>query len=348
MDSRKPWMALSALGLTAFIIWLDGATSAHLDLILLYLLPIGVATWFVGLWLGVSISLLIASGLFLHPHFSAAAFPRAAVFWNTAVALCIFLVVSWLLQALRRSATRDRLASRLKSEMLSAVSHEFLNMLTIMKGALAILEQGKSSPEEQKSLHGMLKGAYSVLQQTSENFLNHARMESGRFELRLDKTCLNRTIEDTLVLLRPLSDGKGLTVRFLPPVKELCVSADRAALALVLQNLVGNAIKYSPEGTGVEVAVGLPEDGSGFARVSVQDHGIGIAPEEQEKVFSGFYRASKGKGVAKGFGVGLKVSREIVEDHGGRLEIESRPGEGARFTFSLPCLGVCDHRIPLR
>jgi len=114
----------------------------------------------------------------------------------------------------------------------------------------------------------------------------------------------------------------------LPPVK-----ADPAALPLVVTNLLTNAFKYTKDGGAVALgAVKLPD---GRVEIYVRDSGIGIAPAEQEKIFSGYYRTEAGKRAAKGFGVGLALSRMILEAHGSTLALDSAAGKGSRFSFLL-------------
>jgi signal transduction histidine kinase len=111
---------------------------------------------------------------------------------------------------------------------------------------------------------------------------------------------------------------------------------------VVLSNLIGNAIKYTPKGGQVTVSLETVTEG---VRVKVRDTGIGIAPEDQQTVFSGFYRTPEGKTQAKGYGLGLMVSRQILESHGSALKLESQPGKGSRFYFDLPtCPPDCPNR----
>jgi signal transduction histidine kinase len=111
------------------------------------------------------------------------------------------------------------------------------------------------------------------------------------------------------------------------------ISADALRIEQVLQNLLDNAVKFSPEGG--EIIVELRRAGPNLAQVSVRDHGIGLATAEQERVFDRFYQVESGER-ATGLGLGLYISREIVERHGGRIWVESPPDGGARFVVELP------------
>jgi len=126
---------------------------------------------------------------------------------------------------------------------------------------------------------------------------------------------------------------KKLAVRLEAPEAELPCSGDPDALSLVVANLFTNAVKYTHEGGAVTLgARALP---GGGAEIFVSDNGIGVAPEDREKIFDGYYRAEEGKREAKGFGVGLALSRMILEAHGTDLDLETELGKGSRFSFRL-------------
>ena len=119
------------------------------------------------------------------------------------------------------------------------------------------------------------------------------------------------------------------------PPHSVPVRADPDALSVVMSNLIGNAFKYTPAGGTVTVRIVQEAGPPAAALVSVEDTGIGIPAAERQRISSGYYRAKGGLLVAKGFGVGLKVARELLESQGARLEIESEPGRGSRFSFRV-------------
>ena len=133
--------------------------------------------------------------------------------------------------------------------------------------------------------------------------------------------------------LRPLYERKKLTFALEIPPDAPAALADPEALLLVATNLIGNAIKYTPEGRGVRAGVGVEADGR--LRVFVADQGIGIAPEDRERVLHG-HRTAAGRRAASGFGVGLTLVKRVLDAHGTELAIDGAPGEGSRFSFSLP------------
>lgn len=118
------------------------------------------------------------------------------------------------------------------------------------------------------------------------------------------------------------------------PLTVIPVFGDPEAIALAVTNLLGNAVKYTP--AGGRVTARIEARGGGAVEFSVVDTGIGIGPEDLPAVTSGFYRAEAGKKAAGGYGIGLKVTRELLEAHGAALQAESSPGKGSRFYFALP------------
>jgi signal transduction histidine kinase len=163
------------------------------------------------------------------------------------------------------------------------------------------------------------------------DLLDSTRIEAGRFELHTEP-------RDTRELAREvveLYQGSGSTheLRLVLPEEPVVVRCDGTRLEQVLHNLVSNALKYSPTGTRVEVRVAQegPE-----AVLSVVDRGMGISAEELRHLFTPFRRTGHAREVASGAGLGLSVARRIVEAHGGRIEVDSRPGAGSTFRVRLP------------
>ncbi|MDA8131832.1 MAG: ATP-binding protein, partial [Elusimicrobia bacterium] len=125
-----------------------------------------------------------------------------------------------------------------------------------------------------------------------------------------------------------------LTLNTEIPAQPLLVNVDGEAMALVISNLIGNAVKYT--GSGGRIDVRIAREPGGTVSFSVEDSGIGIAPENIEKITSGFFRTEEGKAQADGFGLGLRIANDLLALHGGRMRIESEKGKGSRFSFELP------------
>ena len=344
-DRRAVWG--TALTLLALIVWLDYATGVEVDFDFFYLLPIFLVSWYAGTRQGMLLAALAAGVwggadlLSRHAQGTALSGPHILL-WNLTIVAASFVVVALALARLHVALKHEVEMARLKTELLSLVSHEFNNALTSMGMALLLLRVNDGA-EQRAKVFGVLDRIHRVLKTTVSNFLNQARMESGRFRLDIKQIELRGVVRDTLELLQPLSLQKGQDLRLDFPEKPIPVSADPDALSLVMSNLIGNAIKYTPDKGRVTVRLRALGDPAREAEVSVEDTGIGIAAEDQEAVFRGFYRSAQGQKQAKGFGVGLKLSREILEAHESGLKVESELGKGSRFYFSLP---VCSPGCP--
>lgn len=233
---------------------------------------------------------------------------------------------------------RERDLNRLKSQFVSLVSHELNNALSVIHAASYSLEELDPDPrhEKRERMYRMIKAQTRSLSNAVGNLLNAARLESGMLALRRSKMEVGAALRAGLELLEVLYEDKGLRVTLSLPDNPVSVYADPDALTLVVTNLLSNAIKYTPPGGSVQVGMSMEGDSRRFVRVFIEDTGIGIEPEERERIFSGFYRSEMGKRAAKGFGIGLSLAKSMIEAHGGRLELHSEPGKGSRFSFLLP------------
>jgi len=346
-DRRAAWAA--GICLLAIIGWADYATGIEYGFGLFHLIPIALLTWHLGIGPGLFMSALAAGAWAvadLLPRLaSGSAFPRLHVtLWNAAVALGLFIFMTAIISQLKKALEHEKALARLKAELLSLVSHEFNNSLTSMGMALLLLRENDDAPDQRRRIYPVLERIHRILKTTVSNFLNQARMQSGRFQLDIKQCELRRVVRDTLDLMAPLSEQKELDLYLEFPEETIPVNADPDALALVMSNLIGNAIKYTPNKGRVTVRL-KPADSEPEVEVSVEDTGIGIAAQDRDAIFAGFYRTREGKKEAKGFGMGLKICREILETHGSFLKVESEPGRGSRFYFRLPiCPPDCPHR----
>lgn len=225
---------------------------------------------------------------------------------------------------------------RRKSLFVSTASHELRTPLTSIRLNLANLRDevyGTLEPEQCNVLN-RLEGSLGRLQHLIEELLDLSRIEVGEIALRLKSMDLPPVIIHVADTLHALAADKHVTVATdvatgLPPV-----FADAEKVQQILTNLIHNAVKFSPaDGT---VTVGARPNGNGTVHVSVGDHGIGIAPDDLDKIFLPFYRSARPGTQAKGAGLGLTIAKHLVELHKGRLWVESRPGEGSTFSFTLP------------
>jgi signal transduction histidine kinase len=165
------------------------------------------------------------------------------------------------------------------------------------------------------------------------NLLDISVIESGNLDLEVSPTCLKSLLIERIRIHREMARKKN--IRFIEKYSELPkISFDRNKMAQVIDNLLGNALKFSPVGTNVTVS--LNRD-STVAMVSVQDEGSGIPEEDQVRIFGEFQKSrARSTGGEKSTGLGLAIAKKIVEAHGGTLRVKSRTGWGSTFTFTLP------------
>ncbi len=228
--------------------------------------------------------------------------------------------------------TEQKAAERAKDEFIGMVSHELRNPLTVVIGALSVAQSaGLAEDELQELLRDAATGAED-LADIIENLLELSRHQAGRLGLQREVSDVMRITQSVTDKLKSKSAIHCLTTDFPPGLPRAL--ADPVRVERVLHNLVENAIKYSPKGGDVRVSA-KHEDSR--VVVAVSDQGIGIAPEAQARLFGSFERlnALESHGIG-GLGLGLRVCRVLVEAHGGGIWLESTPGKGTTFYFSLP------------
>ncbi len=227
-------------------------------------------------------------------------------------------------------------ANRLKSEFLASMSHELRTPLNAIIGFSDLLAEGRGGGLGEKQLRfvgHIQKGAHHLLELIND-ILDLSKIEAGRLELHRDHFKLASALNEVLPTIRPLAQNKQIEIVDAASDRSIVLDADRVRLKQILYNLLSNAIKFTPEGgrAGVEAV-----EAGDFAVIAVWDTGIGIPDEEQQPIFDEFYQAgTTTKGVKEGTGLGLAITRRLVQQHGGSIRVESRPGHGSRFSFTIP------------
>jgi signal transduction histidine kinase len=219
-----------------------------------------------------------------------------------------------------------------KDAFIGMVSHEIKTPLTVIIGALSTVRTARLDSKEASGLMSDAITSADILNGIVDNMLEISRSQSRRLALNKAQVDVAVVVRGAVDKLRSRSDIHDLVVDIrgsLPPV-----FVDRARLERVLNNLIDNAIKYSPKGGEVRVTA---RQENGQLVVSVIDHGIGISAEDQGRLFRSFERIdNQAAGPTPGVGLGLNVCRILVESHGGKIWVESEPGKGSTFTFSVP------------
>jgi PAS domain S-box-containing protein len=228
-------------------------------------------------------------------------------------------------------------ANQLKSEFLASVSHELRTPLNAILGFAELLEEestGELNEKQRRFADHILGGAQHLLEVIND-ILDLSSIEAGKVKLNCEPLEVRQAVEDALDGIRPMAAGKGIHLRV--EAEEVpAVQADPVRLKQILYNLLSNAVKFT--GPGGAVWVEVREDGGAVA-VAVCDNGVGIPAEEHEAIFNEFYQVgTTTRGVKEGTGLGLPITRLLVEQQGGMIRVESQPGRGSRFVFTLPAL----------
>lgn len=244
--------------------------------------------------------------------------------------LCIAVTV--------RDVTQMKEYEKLKSDMISLMSHELRTPITSINGFAELLVMDESLPEEAREFLFIIRSESQRLSRMINTFLTVTQLEAAdKQEVLKIPLKLDDVVRDTLNNLQPVAKKKRIRLIEQPTTKLPPVAADKSLITQAVTNLVGNAIKYSPERTTITVTTALEADA---VRISVEDRGFGIPPEALDRVWEKFYRVAR-EGQEKdeeSTGLGLSFVREVVEQHGGAVALESEVGRGSKFSFTLPRL----------
>jgi signal transduction histidine kinase/GGDEF domain-containing protein len=246
---------------------------------------------------------------------------------------------------LERANQELRRIDSMKSEFVAVASHELRTPLAAIKNAVQLLLKGTAGKinENQEKFLSMAERNINRLTNILNDLLSLSKIESGRIELKFENIGLKGIIELTASSLRPHADGKSLKIDVeisepLPPVY-----GDPEKIEQILTNLIGNAIKFTPDGGRILITAQPLSHGEkgGYGdrvAVSVEDTGIGIPPEHLDAIFEKFHQVegSLHRSVS-GTGLGLAITKGLVEAHQGKIWVESEMGKGSTFTFTLPC-----------
>jgi signal transduction histidine kinase len=237
---------------------------------------------------------------------------------------------------LNAANARLREIAELREEFLALTTHDLRSPLTVISGVISFFTSGRLgelSPE-QKNMVGMMERNTQNLIELVNDLLDAAKLESGTLQLELAPTNLRTLVHEICEPLEPLAREKGIALTQELPTDLPPARADRAKLRRIIVNLLSNALKFTPKGGRVTVRAELF---NASLRISVADTGVGIAAEDLPLLFDKYeqarHRATRGE---KGTGLGLYITRQLVELHGGTIHVESEVGRGSTFSFILP------------
>jgi signal transduction histidine kinase/DNA-binding response OmpR family regulator len=225
-------------------------------------------------------------------------------------------------------------ASRFKDQFLSTMSHELRTPLNAVLGFSELLTDSRYGPltERQARYVNHIHSSGQHLLHLINDILDLSKIEAGRLQLNVECIAVGPAFDEVCQSLQPLVDKNAH--RLTQQVQSgLVVRADATRFKQMLMNLLGNAIKFTPKGGRIELAARQVED---MVQIDVRDSGPGIPADERNRIFEAFHRIRQSDKAAEGTGLGLAITRRLVELHGGQLDVESQPGEGSCFYFTLP------------
>lgn len=220
----------------------------------------------------------------------------------------------------------------MQSDVISEIVHELRTPLAALKASTVLLRRPNLPEEKRLEVIGLLEEETSRLIRLTSDFLDLARLESGRAEIDLSPVDVETLVRECITIVEQQAEARNVSLKTsIPP---LTITGDKGKLKQVLLNLLTNAIKYNrPDG---QVQVNAFQVGNGFAEIDVVDSGNGISQEHLPNMFRKFFRVADTAGTVQGTGLGLAISKHIIESHGGAIWVNSVPGIGSTFSFTLP------------
>jgi signal transduction histidine kinase len=224
--------------------------------------------------------------------------------------------------------------ARAREDVLGVVAHDLRNPLNVISGVTHLLVDESLAPAARSRLGDTSHRAVKQMNRLIEDLLDAVRLQSGTLSLNLEAVRVADVIQQTEETFRPLAEARAINFRVERPRHPSIVCADPVRLSQVLGNLLGNALKFTPSSGTVTLRVGAD---AGRAVFEVADTGPGIDEAHLQHVFQDFWQARTGDG--RGVGLGLAIAKAIVEAHGGEIRVDSAPGAGSTFSFTVPLIG---------
>ena len=259
--------------------------------------------------------------------FSFATPVAAATLANLTAAMYYHLVVrrKWRLE----QTTRERY-----QQAMHFVTHEMRTPLSAIQGSSELISKYALTEEKRKQVADLINSESKRLARMVEVFLHVERLTAGQMELKPEPVPVEQLVDVCVMRVRPVAERKRISIAVDPVPSGLQLSGDRELVEYACYNLLTNAVKYSPQRTEVKVTAWGDQ---GYVRIAVEDQGIGMDSKEVKQIFHKFYRTKKAEESGEaGTGIGLSIVQQIVEQHGGKIEVTSQPGAGSKFTLVLP------------
>jgi signal transduction histidine kinase len=256
---------------------------------------------------------------------------RMAMWGGFIAALVVMLAAGLALTA--RVVRREKELAEMQNEFIAAVSHEFKSPITSIRLLVERFAGGRASLDQSNEYRDALDREIGRLERQVNHLLDARQLQEGRRQYTFAPALLVEVIRDAIEEMRPQAEAKGIKIEARYEDETMETKIDRTALTDAIENLLDNAIKYSPPEKSVTIELRRHDH---QVTIDVMDEGRGIDSEDLPRVFDRFYRARQSEG---GTGLGLWLVKAIVEAHGGSVEARSHPGRGSRFTLRLPAYG---------
>jgi signal transduction histidine kinase len=330
-QARAPFRYLGAISLTLAIIAgrfaLDPWWGLHQNRHLVFLPTVMLSAWLGGYGPGLVSAAICTFAIdyfwtepryvLLHPTF------ELFLFFFIAVATCK------LIGSLHAARAKAEAARKSREQVLTIVAHDLRNPLTTIRMTATLLRRKPPPPDELIRRLGAIDRAVTRSDNLIRDLLDANRAERGELEVSLRDDGVDPILREVVDLFAPLARERGITLEVHYEGRAM-IRCDRNRLLQVLGNLIGNALKFTPEGGEIALRV---RDGDAHVSFEVADTGPGIKPEDLPHIFDRYWYADR-----RGTGLGLFIAQSIVHSHGSRLDVESEPGRGATFSFKLPRL----------
>jgi signal transduction histidine kinase len=223
----------------------------------------------------------------------------------------------------------------LQSDFMAEMVHELRTPLSALKTSASLLRRPDLPSDRRTDIVATMQSEIDRLMKLASEYLDLARLESGRTKLEMVNIPLDKLIGECVDIIQPQASERGIRISRVE--QTVSVRADRGKIKQVLLNLLTNAVKYNRDAGLIDISVRIqPQEQVNFGQIAVTDTGYGISPEHQKQMFQKFYRVADTAGFTQGTGLGLAIARHIIEAHGGSIWLESQPGAGSTFYFTLP------------
>jgi signal transduction histidine kinase len=233
------------------------------------------------------------------------------------------------------------LVAQAREDVLGVVAHDLRNPLNLIVTTTELLQEEDLAPGRRKQILDIAMRAGKQMNRLIEDLLDAVRLETGRFYLEIEDVEVSAVFRQADETFQPLAHGRRIALTSLSPDGEMFVRADTFRVSQIVGNLLGNAIKFTPEGGEVSFRAANADREVVF---HVSDNGPGIPADQIDRLFDQFWQARKTD--KRGVGLGLTIAKGIVEAHGGRIWCQSAVGVGSTFSFTLPAGGVARELIP--